>query len=75
MLLGRNLSLLKNELGAIGWGHAERPALPISRGSTLIAMMQSADLGEGDNIACGGKLHATDHAPWWDHAATNVSKG
>ena len=40
-------------------GHA---APPISRGSTLIAMMQTADLGEGNNIACGGKLHAT--RPW-----------
>src|ERR1700738_2395375 len=56
------LSLLKNELGAIGWGHAERAALPISRGSTLIAIMQTADLGEGNNIACGGKLPAT--RPW-----------
>jgi hypothetical protein len=25
-------------------------------------MMQTADLGEGNNIACGGKLHAT--RPW-----------
>jgi hypothetical protein len=54
--------LLKNEFRAIGWGQAERAASPISRGSTLIAMMQTADLGEGNNIACGGKLHAT--RPW-----------
>jgi hypothetical protein len=40
----------------------ERAASPISRGSTLIAMMQTADLGEGNNTACGGKLHAT--RPW-----------
>jgi hypothetical protein len=33
-----------------------------SRGSTLIAMMQAADFGEGNNIAGGGKLHAT--RPW-----------
>jgi pimeloyl-ACP methyl ester carboxylesterase len=57
-----DLSLLKNELRAIGWGQAERAASPISRGSTLIAMMQAADLGEGNNVACGGKLHAT--RPW-----------
>ena len=25
-------------------------------------MVQTADLGEGNNIACGGKLHAT--RPW-----------
>ena len=36
-----------------------RGASPISRGSTLIAMIQTADLGEGNNIACGGGLHAT----------------
>ncbi len=41
---------------------AERAAAPISRGSTLIAMMQTADLREGNNIACGVKLHAT--RPW-----------
>ena len=34
----------------------------ISCGSTLIAMMQTADLREGNNVACGGKLHAT--RPW-----------
>ncbi len=56
------VSLLKNELRAIGWGQAERCAAPNSRGTALIAMMQTADLGEGNNIACGGKLHAT--RPW-----------
>jgi len=30
-----------------GTGQAERAASPISGGSTLIAMMQPADLGEG----------------------------
>ena len=35
-----------------------RAASPISRGSTLIAMMQTADLGEGSHIACGGKYEA-----------------
>ena len=43
-------------------GQAERAASPISRGSTLIAMMQTTDLGEANNIAFGGKLHAT--GPW-----------
>ena len=38
------------------------PPAPISRGSTLVAMMQTADLGEGNNVAGGGKLHAT--RPW-----------
>jgi hypothetical protein len=56
------LSLLKNEFRAIGWGQVERAASSISRGSTLIAMMQTADLREGNNIACRGKLHAT--RPW-----------
>ena len=39
----------------------ERAAAPISRGPTLVAMM-TADLGEGNNVAGGGKLHAT--RPW-----------
>jgi hypothetical protein len=56
------LSLLKNELRAIEWGQAERAAWPISRGSTLIAMMQTSHLREGNNVARGGKLHAT--RPW-----------
>jgi hypothetical protein len=30
-------------------------ASPISRGATLVAMVQAADLREGDNVkACGG---------------------
>jgi hypothetical protein len=32
-------------LRAIGWGTSRTAASPISRGSTLIAMMQTADLG------------------------------
>jgi hypothetical protein len=40
----------------------ERAASPISCGSTLIAVVQAADLGEGNNIACGGKLRVT--RPW-----------
>jgi hypothetical protein len=41
----------------------ERAASPISRGSTLIAMMQAADLREGDNVmACGGYLYGA--RPW-----------
>ena len=46
----------------MGGDKGERAAAPISRGSTLITMMQAADLGESNNIACGGKLHAT--RPW-----------
>jgi hypothetical protein len=46
----------------LGGDKRERAAAPISRGSALIAMMQTADLGEGNNIACRGKLHAT--RPW-----------
>ena len=45
------LSLLKNELSAIWWDKRNLAASPISRGSTLIAMMQTADLGEGNNVA------------------------
>jgi hypothetical protein len=51
------LSLLKNELRLIEWGRAERAALPISCGSTLIAMMQTARLRKGNNIARRGKLY------------------
>ena len=36
--------------------------MPISRGSTLIAMMQTADLGESNNVAGRGNLYAT--RPW-----------
>jgi hypothetical protein len=46
----------------LGEDKEERAASPISRGSTLIAMMQTADLGESNNVASGGKLHAT--RPW-----------
>ena len=46
----------------MGGDKEERAASPISRGSTLIAMMQTADLREGNNVARGGKLHAT--RPW-----------
>jgi hypothetical protein len=50
------LSLLKIQFGAIeGRDKQHRAASPILRGSTLIAMMQAADLREGNNvIACGG---------------------
>jgi hypothetical protein len=57
-----SLPLLKNKFRAIGWDKEERAAAPISRGPTLVAMMQTADLGEGNNVAGGGKLHAT--RPW-----------
>ena len=40
----------------------ERAVAPISRSPTLVAMMQTADLREGNNVARGGKLHAT--RPW-----------
>jgi hypothetical protein len=46
----------------LGGDKEEPAAVPISRGSTLIAMMQTADLGEGNNVASGGKLRAT--RPW-----------
>ena len=48
--------------GQLGGDKEKRAASPISRGPTLIAMMQTADLGEGNNVARGGKLHAT--RPW-----------
>jgi hypothetical protein len=42
-------------LAQLGGNKQERAASPISRGSTLIAMMQAADLREGNNvIACEG---------------------
>ena len=49
-------------LTAVGGDKQKRAASAISRGSTFITMMQTADLGEGNNIACGGKLHAA--RPW-----------
>ena len=54
-----DLSLLKMNSGQLGADEQELAASPISRGSTLIAMMQTADLREGNNIACRGKLYAT----------------
>jgi hypothetical protein len=39
--------LLKNELGG-NWEKEERAASPISRGSTLIAVMETSGLGEGN---------------------------
>ena len=54
-----DLSLLKMNSGQLGADEQELAASPISRGSTLIAMMQTADLREGNNIACRVKLYAT----------------
>ena len=50
------LSLLKIQFGVIeGRDKQHRAASPNLRGSTLIAMMQAADLREGnDVIACEG---------------------
>jgi hypothetical protein len=50
------LSLLKIQFGAIeGRDKQHRAASPILRSSTLITMMQAADLREGNNvIACEG---------------------
>jgi hypothetical protein len=54
-LLLPTLSLLKIQFGAIEGIDKQGAASPILRGSTLIAMMQAADLREGNNvIACGG---------------------
>jgi hypothetical protein len=52
------------QFGAIeGRDKQECAASPILRGSTLIAMMQAADLREGNNvIPCGGSLYRT--RPW-----------
>ena len=48
------LSLLKIQFGAIEGRDNQRATSPILRGPTLIAMMQAADLREGNNvIACG----------------------
>jgi hypothetical protein len=50
----RCLSLLKIQFGAIEGRDNQRATSPILRGPTLIAMMQAADLREGNNvIACG----------------------
>jgi hypothetical protein len=49
-----SLSLLKIQFGAIEGRDNQRATSPILRGPTLIAMMQAADLREGNNvIACG----------------------
>jgi hypothetical protein len=48
------LSLLKIQIGANEGGDKQRAALPILRSSTLVAMMQAADLREGDNVLAGG---------------------
>jgi hypothetical protein len=54
-LLLPTLSLLKIQFGAIEGIDKQGAASPILRGSTLIAMMQAADLRQGNNvIACGG---------------------
>jgi hypothetical protein len=51
----QELSLLKIQSGAIEGRDKQRASSPILRGSTLIAMMQAADLREGNNvIACAG---------------------
>jgi hypothetical protein len=48
------LSLLKIQFGAIE-GRDKQATSPILRGSTHIAMMQAANLRDGNNvIACGG---------------------
>ena len=54
--------MLKNKFRQLDVDKEERAATSISRGSTLVAMMQTADLGEGNNVAGGGKLYAT--RPW-----------
>jgi hypothetical protein len=56
------VSLLKINLIAV-WMKCERAhaGLPLC-GSTLIAMVQTADLGEGNDIAGRGRLYET--RPW-----------
>ena len=49
-----HVSLLKIQIGANEGGDKQRAALPILRSSTLVAMMQAADLREGDNVLAGG---------------------
>ena len=49
------LSLLKIQFDAVEGWDKRQAASPILRGSTLIALMQAANLREGNNvIACGG---------------------
>ena len=52
-----DLSLLKMNSGQLGADEQELAASPISRGSTLIAMMQTADLREGNNLARGWRMY------------------
>jgi AAA domain len=56
-----NLSLLKNQLMAIG-RRQRRVDSPTSRRATFVTMVETAHLREGDDIACGRKLYAT--RPW-----------
>ena len=57
------LSLLKIQFDATEGRDKQRAAWAISRGSTFIAMMQAANLREGNNvIACAGSLYRT--RPW-----------
>jgi hypothetical protein len=42
--------------GQLGVDKEELAAVSISRGSTLVAMIETADLGEGNNIAGGGRV-------------------
>jgi hypothetical protein len=46
----------------LGVNKEEIAAAPISRGSTLVAMMQTAHLRESNNIAGGGRLDGA--RPW-----------
>ena len=49
------LSLLKIQFGAIEDRDKQRGASPILRGSTFVAMMQAANLREGNYVvACTG---------------------
>jgi hypothetical protein len=51
----RSLSLLKIQFGAIEDRDKQRGASPILRGSTFVAMMQAANLREGNYVvACTG---------------------
>jgi hypothetical protein len=61
-LLPRACPCSKIDSGQLGVDKEECAAAAISRGSPLIAMMETAHLREGNNVACGGKLHAT--GPW-----------
>jgi hypothetical protein len=54
------------------WGQAERAASAISCSSTFIAMMRTADLWEGNNIALGGKLSSHPSAECIAHELTEA---